>query len=143
MDRHGIPGMADLWNYLAPWVNNFTHGGLSHINSRVVAGRLGQNYEAQWVFTAMQLAFIALDASEVVLASLLASTQDASAAVHRSFQRPLTYACGVQERLPAVVLSRSQQGIPGRSPTPIVVLAHAVTVEDAVQKLREVRGALE
>ena len=142
MDRHGIPGMADLWNYLAPWVNNFTHGGLSHINSRVSGGRLGQNYEAQWVFTAMQLAFFALDASEVVLASLLASSQDASAAVQRSFRCLLTYACGVQDGLPVVVLSRSQQGIPGRSPAPIV-LAHAVTVEDAIQELRELPGAPE
>ena len=143
MDRHGIPGMADLWNYLAPWVNNFTHGGLSHINSRVSGGRLGQNYEAQWVFTAMQLAFLALDASEVVLASLLASSQDASAAVQGSFRCLLTYACGVRDGLPVVVLSRSQQGIPGRSPAPIVVLAHAVTVEDAIQELRELPGAPE
>ena len=89
MDRYGIPGMADLWSYLAPWVNNFTHGGLSHINSRVSGDRLGQNYEAQWVFTAMQLAFLALDASEVVLTSLLAPSQDASATVQRSHRRPL------------------------------------------------------
>lgn len=142
MDRYGIPGMASLWNDLAPWVNNFTHGGLSHINSRAVGDRLGQHYEAQWVFTAMQLAFISLDASEVVLTSLLGS-QDVSAALHRSFQLPLTYACGVQNGQPAVVLSRSQQGIPGRSPAPIVVVAHAVTVEDAVQELRELRGAPE
>ena len=142
MDRYGITGMDGLWKGLAPWVNNFTHGGLSHMNSRTVGDRLGQNYEAQWVFTAMQLAFISLDASEVVLASLLES-QDASAALHRSFQLPLTYACGVRDGLPAVVLSRSQQGIPGRSPAPIVVVAHAVTVEDAVQELRELRGAPE
>lgn len=142
MERRGIPGMADLWSYLAPWVNNFTHGGLSHINSRVAGGRLGQNYEAQWVFTAMQLAFFALDASEVVLVSLLASSQDASTAVRRSFGCPLGYVRGVQDGLPAVVLSRSQQGIAGRSPAPIVVVPHAVTVEGAIQALRELPGAL-
>lgn len=141
MDRRGIPGMADLWSYLAPWVNNFTHGGLSHISSRVAGDRLGQNYEAQWVFTAMQLAFFALDASEVVLVSLLASSQDASAAVRRSFGCPLGYICGVQDGQPAVVLSRSQQGIAGRSPAPIVIVPHAVTVEDAIQALRELLGA--
>ena len=37
MDRRGIPGMADLWSYLAPWVNNFTHGGLSHITHELPA----------------------------------------------------------------------------------------------------------
>lgn len=58
--RSGWPDLVPLWSGLAPWLNDFVHGGRGQLTSNPVNGEGWPVYPGDWFWTAMVIATIGM-----------------------------------------------------------------------------------